>query len=257
MKKDDKLEQAFDEYFEGVPAPKASVTESAKNSIRQKKTSFTGLKHAAVIIASVASACASSIGLYFAPTVIGGFIDKGNEGGENDVLAPSSPNGGGSVSGGDSASATPSTPTFYGAENLLEHSVDIYAKDNPEGLEFLKKFDMASNSSISSVNSYSTAEGIAFVKTELTVLVQACRHDLVIYAEYTAGNTACEIFEDYYAGLRKKYDGLYYLYSQSFENGEYLSKTSFVSNGVKYYLSVKSSDENAYADYFDIILKKQ
>lgn len=250
MKKDNQLEQAFGEYFEGAPAPRASVTESAKNSIRQKKTSFTGLKRAAVIIAGVASACASSIGLYFAPTVIGGFIDKGNDG--NDVIAPSSPNG----VGGDDASVAPSMPTFYGAENLLEHSVDIYAKDNPAGLEFLKKFDLASNSSVNSVNSYSTAEGVAFVKTELTVLVQACRHDTVIYAEYTSGNTACEIFEDYYTGENKNRDGLNYLYLQSFENGEYLSKTSFISNGVRYYLSVKSSDENAYTGYFDIILKK-
>ncbi|MDE6557610.1 MAG: hypothetical protein K2K39_00730 [Clostridia bacterium] len=230
MKKDDILQSAFDDYFEGGAAPRASVTDAAKNSITGKKATNSVVKKAIIGISAALSACAAVAGSIFAPVAIGGIIDRGDDGGKNEI-------------------------SYYAASDLSATPMEIYSQNNPAGLEFMKNLELASNFSVNSYNGYSNGEAIAYVKAEVTATVNSCRHDAVIYAEYTQTGTACELFESYYAGTTRYFEGNSYLYSLAFEEGEYVSNALFKSDGVRYYLTVKSSDEYAYLAYMDLILK--
>ena len=248
MKKDELLERELEGYIDGSVPPGESVTERAKNCIREKNGAKTPVfKRAMIAVAGFATACASAIGLYFLPIAGGGVIDKGDGIGSTQTEAPGA---NGSASNSNSA-----TPLFYSAQNLSVSEASIYAPDRPKGIEFLERFDLASNCSLDAFAAYSDGENIAFVKAELSGSFNLSRHDAVIYAEYAEENSACELFEEYYAGARLSYGAHDYLYAQSYENGEYVSKAYILKDGVKYYISVQSSDAEAYMGYLKIILK--
>lgn len=229
MKKDDFLQSAFDGYFDGGAAPRASVTDAAKNSITNKKATDSVVKKAIIGISAALSACAAVAGSIFAPVAISGIIDRGDDG-KNQI-------------------------SYYAVADLSQSPMEIYSKDNPAGLDFMKNFALAQNFSVNSFDGYSDGENVAFVKAEVTATVNSCRHDAVIYAEYTETGKACELFESYYTGSIQYYQGCRYTYSQTLENDEYVSNALFRSDGVRYYLTVKSSDEDAYLAYMDLILK--
>lgn len=264
MKKDFELEKAFDEYIEGNTPPSARVTETAKNSIKNKRSVSTSLKGALVAVAGVLSACATALGLYFTPSAIGGLINAGdgNGGGNSGIL--------GNFGNSDSMQGI----YYYDQANLTESALNIYSHDAPEGLDFMKNIYLASNCSVNSVTAYSGtdnlggnsgsdtsvgdssgSEKIAYVKAEVTASVNSCRHEAVIYAEYAGENTACELFREYYDGATAYYDGHAYLYLDTEDNGEYVKKMLVEKNGVIYYVCVTSSDVYAYRTWLDLILK--
>ena len=175
MKKDFELEKVFDEYLEGATPPSERVTEAAKNSIKNKKTVFTALKGALIAIASVISACGTALAMYFTPTAIGGLIDAGGN-------------------KGDGSSGAMQEINYYDGSNFSSSALDVYANGAPEGIDFMKNVYLASNCSVNSVNAFYNGENIAYVKAEITASVNSCRHETVIYAEYAAANTACELF---------------------------------------------------------------
>lgn len=247
MNKDPKLESTFDEYFKGVKAPASDVTSRAKNSIKHGKGLSDPVRRALIAIASVASACASAIGLIFTPvaSTVGGLISGGN--GNHNIFNPPAPPS-------DNNDNVQPAPAYYAAETLTEYALDPYSQNLPDGLDFVKKFNLASNFSVNGITEYRDGESSAFVKTEISAIVNTVRQDSVIYTEYTADNSACEIFEAYYDGENRTYKTTEYTFSQTFENGEYVSLARFKSGGVKYYLSVKSSDSEAYYGYLNEIL---
>ncbi len=234
MKKDFELEKVFDEYLEGTTPPSERVTEAAKNSIKNKKTVFTALKGALIAIASVISACGTALAMYFTPTAIGGLIDSGGSGGSSGAVQEIN---------------------YYDQSNLSSSSLDIYSSGTPEGIDFMKNVYLASNCSVNSVDAYYNGETIAYVKAEITASVNSCRHETVIYAEYAAENTACELFREYYDGYTGYYKGHVFLYLDTEDNGEYVKKMVVEKNGVSYYVCVTSSDVYAYRTWLDLILK--
>ncbi|MDE6690524.1 MAG: hypothetical protein K2K04_00990, partial [Clostridia bacterium] len=214
--------------------PSGRVTEAAKNSIKNKKSVFNGLKGALIAAAGVVSACATAIVMYFTPSAIGGLIDAGNKGG---------------------SSGAAQQIHYYDQANLAESPLDIYAHGAPQGIDFMKNIYLASNCSVNSVNAYYSGENIAYVKAEITASVNSCRHETVIYAEYAEENTACELFREYYGGDTAYYDGHVFLYLDTEDNGEYVKKMVIEKNGVNYYVCVTSSDVFAYRMWLDLILK--
>ncbi|MDE6691498.1 MAG: hypothetical protein K2K04_05945 [Clostridia bacterium] len=235
MKKDFELEKVFDEYIEGTTPPSERVTEAAKNSIKNKKTVFTALKGALIAAAGVISACATAIAMYFTPSAIGGLIDAGNKGG--------------------SSSDAAQKIHYYDQSNLSSSTLDIYAHGAPQGIDFMKNICVATNCSVNSVNAYYSGENIAYVKAEVTASINSCRHETVIYAEYAAENTACELFKEYYDGDTAYYKGHSFLYLDTEDNGEYVKKMVVEKDGVNYYVCVTSSDVYAYQMWLDLILK--
>ena len=173
--------------------------------------------------------------MYFTPSAIGGLIDAGNKGG--------------------SSLDTAQEIHYYDHANLSASALDIYAPVAPQGIDFMKSIYLASNCSVNSVNAYYSGENIAYVKAEVTASVNSCRHETVIYAEYAAENTACELFREYYDGDTAYYGGYNYLYLDTEDNGEYVKKMVVEKNGVNYYVCVTSSDVYAYRMWLDLILK--
>ncbi len=235
MKKDNGLESAFNEYFETAKAPDESVTDGAKNYIRQPKGLQPALRRAFIAAACALSACASGIGLYFAPAAMSGIIDRVND--YQQAQRPSPPQ-----------------INYYDGLSLTRTERDVYS-EKVEGLNFLGDINLANNCSVNSLYSYSSEDGAVYSQAALSATVNARRHETVIYAEYTDGNTACELFREYYGGESNYYRGNAYLKLQTEENGEYAVKIKTENNGIKYYLYVISSDENAYTVWLDLIFK--
>ena len=231
------MQAVFDEYFEGSYAPANNVTDAAKNSIRIKKAPSNALKGALIAVASFLSTGAVAGAAYLTTTTVGGIIDRGEP-----------PNGG-------SSDSVTTEINYYDPSALSESRLDIYAVGTPKGLDFIKTLNLAENCNLNSYSAHSDKSGLAFVKAELTATVNACRHDAVIYAEYTGENSACKLFESYYSGDEQYYRGHPYLYTQTFDKGEYVSNGKLTYGGVKYYVSVKSSDKNAFYPYLDLILE--
>ncbi|MDE6373526.1 MAG: hypothetical protein K2L72_03415, partial [Clostridia bacterium] len=229
MKKDKDLERAFDEYFDAGKAPDLSVTDGAKNLIRHPKRISAPIRRALIAAACAASVFVSGAGLYFFPATVGNIAD---------------------VIIGDNQAGSVQPPSvsvieYYGAENLSESAIDVFADGAPAGLDFVKKLEFAKNYSVNSVNGYSADGDLAYVKAEFSAVVNAARHDAVVYAEYTETNSVCEIFEEYYDGERSYYGGYGYLCFYTEENGEPVRKLTLERDGVKYYVSVTSTDEFA------------
>ena len=240
------MQAVFDEYFEGSYAPANNVTDAAKNSIRIKKAPSNALKGALIAVASFLSTGAVAGAAYLTTTTVGGIIDRGEP-----------PNGGSSDSVRELSVSTDrvSSIRLASASALSESRLDIYAVGTPKGFDFIKTLNLAENCNLNSYSAHSDKSGLAFVKAELTATVNACRHDAVIYAEYTGENSACKLFESYYSGDEQYYRGHPYLYTQTFDKGEYVSNGKLTYGGVKYYVSVKSSDKNAFYPYLDLILE--
>lgn len=245
MKKDPRIESVFDSYFDGAQAPSPRVTDGAKNSINKKRSLPAPVQRALIAVASVISACASAAGLFYAPATIGGIIGSGDR--NDNIFAPSQ----GGNSSGDSASVALS---YYSIDTLTESPLDAYGAA-PEGMEFVKTLTLAQNCSLNSYTAYCNGENTAFVKAEFTASINAARHETVIYAEYTDENTACEIFSEYYGGTSAYYAGYGYTYFDGEINGEYVRNMALTRSGVKYYVSVTSSDAYAYRVWLDMILK--
>lgn len=239
MKKDNNLERAFDEYFEAGKAPDKSVTDGAKNLIRQRGRLSTPMRRTLIAAACAASVFVSGAGLYFFPATVGNIADAIN--GFNHANKPAPP--------------SVSVIEYYGAEGLSESAVDVFADGAPAGLDFVKKLEFATNYSVNSVNGYSSEGNLAYVKAEFSAVVNASRHDTVVYAEYTEKNSVCEIFEEYYDGKQSYYRGYGYLSFETEENGEPVKKLTLERDGVKYYVSVTSSDAYAYYVWLDLITK--
>lgn len=230
MKREQDLQAVFEEYFEGSYAPSNSVTDAAKNSIRLKKAPSNALKGAIIAVASFFSVGATAGAAVLTSTTIGGIIDRGDNGNTAGVA-------------------------YYDPASLSESELDIYAVSAPEGMDFIKTLNLAENCSVDTLSAHSNGESVAFVKAELTATVNAHRHDAVIYAEYTGENSACKLFESYYSGSARYYRGYRYLYFQTFDKGEYVSNAHITHDGVKYYITVKSSDKTAFYPYLDLILE--
>lgn len=240
MKKDFDLERGFDEYFEAGKAPDVSVCDGAKNLIsKPRRRVNASLRRALVAAACAAGVFLSGTGLYFFPTAVSNIADT--------------------ISGNHQAGAPfPPYPDstqieYYGADGLTESALELYSDDAPRGLDFVRRLDGAANFSVNSINGYSSDGNLAFVKTELSAVVNAKRHDTVVYTEYTQRNSACELFGEYYDGQPSHYAGYAFLCFDTEENGEPVKKLYLERDGVKYYLSVASSDEYAYRVWLDLI----
>ncbi|MDE7380293.1 MAG: hypothetical protein K2N14_04490 [Clostridia bacterium] len=240
MKKDNQLQDAFNEYFESSKAPNQNVLNAAKNSMESPRTVSAATpvwKRALVSAACAVSALLSGAGLYFFPSTMGGII-AGIDGGNK-----------------NQADTANKQISYYGAEGLEESQVDLYGDGAPSGLNFVKKIDNTKNYSVNSLDAYSADGSLAYVKADMTAVLNGSRHDTIVYAEYTEKNSVCELFEEYYGGEKAYYRGYYFLYFDTEDNGEPVKKLTVERDGVKYYLSVTSSDSFAYRAWLDLILK--
>jgi len=232
MKKDEKLESVFDEYFESSKAPDESVLTAAKNSMKKAKAPKSGVwKRVLVSAACAVFALLFAVGLIYLPSKVGGIIAGTN--------------------GGDTADLK---IDYYSAEGLSQSQIDFYSDGAPSGIGFVKKLDLARNFSVNAVNGYSSEGELNFVEADISAVVNGSRHDAVVYAEYTQKNSACELFKEYYGGEKATYRGLNLLCFDTEENGEPVKKLTFERKDVKYYVAVASSDEYAYTVWLDLII---
>ena len=142
MKKDNGLESAFNEYFETAKAPNESVTDGAKNYIRHPQGLKPALRRAFIAAACALSACASGVGLYFAPAAMSGIIDR-----VNDFQQAQRP--------------SPPQIDYYDGLTLTQTERDVYS-EKVEGLNFLGDINLANNCSVNSLYCYSSKDGVAY-----------------------------------------------------------------------------------------------
>lgn len=223
---DKKLQTEFDEYFKGAALPE-NMTADAKAHVKPRKRD--GLKWflrlAPAAVASVLVIAVSVIVL-------------------NNAL-PSVANPGNGTSSGDPY-------TYYTAAGLNEKYLDPYSADSVNGLEFAQMLAYASNSNIN-LTAFYEGEKVKLAKAEISLINNGYRHDTVLYAEYTDEYDCFEELKEYLTGIDMYYRGYSYVYNLSYDEGENVYMIYTYTGGVKYYLSVMTSEPNGYKMYFDYL----
>lgn len=225
--KDEKLEQEFEEYFQGINTPD-NITADAKKYVKRKSRFMPQfLKFASV---------AASFVLVFALSLVFFFNRQKSDGNEYD------------------RPTAPSAVGVYGDERLTAKSADAYTVATIEpSLKIIQNLAYSYYSSVTGCNAYYMDEELALVSADVTLISNSHRHESTIYVEF-----AEEVYsplKEYLDGAEKHYKGLTYFITEQFaENGEPLFKLYVIKDGVKYYFNITSSDESAYTKYLDMLI---
>lgn len=225
---DKRLQSEFDGYFKGANLPE-NMTADAKAQVKPRRRDIRKwfLRLAPVAAAFVFIVVASVM-----------FINR------------ISPSGGDTGNAGNSVDNTPNY-RYYTAAGLTEKYVDPFT-DKIKGLEFAKELAFAPNSDINLTAFYEN-ENIMLAKAEISLLHNGYRHDTVLYVEYTDEYYCCEELKDYLTGDERNYRGYNYIYNLDYDEGENVYMIYMYTRGVKYYLSVMTSEPNGYGIYFDFL----
>lgn len=229
MKKDEQLEREFNAYFDGI-SPPDNATDRAKKLIEKKARTQTFVRRFVPAFAAVAAAC-------------GVIVFVANIGSIGDAAPPSTSN------------STPASRefTYYTADTLNASALNVYSTTLPKGLEFVKKLEFAKNAAINDITAYTAADGsVSLVRADISATMNGYRHDTTVYAEYTPDRTVFEPLKAFYDGAELRY-GATTLISYAESDGEPVCNLLVYKNGVRYYISVTSSDEYAYHNYLAMI----
>lgn len=237
MKKDDRLEREFDAYFDGVTPPD-NATDSAKKLIEKKARTKKKVIRFIPAFATVAAACGIA--------VLAVNLSGRNSSTPNMPTNPDPPPT-------DLSPAPDNSFTFYTADALTASALDVYSKDLPKGLDLVKKLELAKNSAVYDFCAYADADGsISLVRADVSALVDGYRHDTTVCVEYTPEHTVYEPLKAFYDGDKLTANSST-LISYAENNGEKVCNVLGYFNGVRYYISVESSDANAYKYYLPLI----
>lgn len=216
--KDKKLEEQFNEYFDGVKVPE-NITEDAKKYVN-KPARLPKFVKTASIAASFLLCTVAAIALI--------------------LRAPSA--------------AAPETPavSYYKESEVSYSAENAYAASElkPE-LKFVERLAFSNNADVKLKRADFENGETAFALAEV-IYVDGVRDDTEIYVEYTSG--VFSPLKDYSDGEEFYYGGMSYRLTQEFdESGEPVSKVYAQKNGIKYYLSVTSSNTQSYQKYLKFI----
>lgn len=228
--KDKKLEEQFNEYFDGMEIPE-NLAQDAKRYVDTPRKRLPGFVKYASIAASFVLCCAVALTVILSSRT-------GN-------LFPSD--------SADTPNDEMSAQIQYADKEITGSYVDEYSlTEIDSSLRFLERFVYASNSDLTA-EKYTFGDGsTAFIKANVTV-VSASRQDAEIYVEFTEKEYAP--LKDYGEGEINYYNSCpYYVTVETAEDGEPVTKLYFIKDNVKYYINIKSSDTESYINYLKIIL---
>ena len=249
--KDKKLEQQFNEYFDGIEVP-ANLAEDAKKFV--KKPEKSSVLPRFLKIASVAAsfivcfAVIFALVLRFNPPV--GETNKGDGTASEDSNRPVPPSSG--DNGADEPSA--SDPAYYGTDDITFAYTDPYTiSGGKTPLKFIEALALADNAYVTAQTATFEDGSEAFAYAEVT-LISGVRDETKIYVEFTDG--VYEELKAYREGEKINYGGItFYLTQETDDYGEPVSKVFTQKGGVKYYFAVTSSDTQSYIKYLQLIYK--
>lgn len=225
---DKRLQTEFDEYFKGANLPE-NMTADAKAQVKpRKKGSFKWFLRLAPVAAAFILIIAASV------VFLNKILPAGN----------TNPDGEGK-----------NKYTYYGTEQLNEQNLDAYSVIGIKGLEFVPTLAYSYSSNINLTAFYEN-ENMLLAKAEISLLHNGYRHDAVLYAEFTDEYYCYSELSGYLVGEERDYCNQKYIFNHlSYDEGENVYTIYFYSGGVKYYLSVMTSEPNGYKLYFDFLQK--
>lgn len=230
MMDDKRLQTEFDAYFKGAELPD-NMTTDAKAHVKPRKRE---IRKWFLRLAPVAAAVVLiiSLSVVFMNRFMPSNISDGN-------------------SGNMSGDANPHY-SYYDIAELTRVPVDPYSANDIKGLEFAEKLAYMANSNIN-LTAFYESDNLILAKAEISLLHNRYRHDAVLYVEYTDENYCYEELTDFFNGENRKYGGYDYIYTQSFDEGEQVYMIYMYTGGVKYYLSVMTSEPDGFKIYFDLL----
>ena len=227
-----RLQTEFDEYFKGADLP-ANITADAKAQVKPRRRD---IRKWFLRLAPVAAAFV----LIIAASVA--FVNR---------FAPNDKGDANSSGGTDKDEAT-SKYSYYSIDGLTNRRMDPYSSTTVKGLEFTKELAYSANSNVALTVFYEK-ENIKLAKAEISLLHNSYRHDVVLYAEYTDEYECFEDLKGYLTGAERYYRGQDYIYNENFDDGENVYMIYTYTGGIKYYLSVITSEPYGYLTYFDFL----
>lgn len=236
------MQTEFDEYFEGVELPQ-NLTADAKAQVKPRKNRaglkwFLRLAPVAVAIALVIAAAA----MFFPSFSAGGNMSGAAPGG-NQSAGESNPGEG--PGEGDNP--------FYSLAELKASRENPYSS-SLAGMGFAKTLALASNAAVELTAYYGDGK-IRVARADISLVNGQYRHDAVIYAEYADGNMQLGDFIDYTYGAERYFRGQRYNVTADYDGGEEIYKIYIAAGGIKYYLSVETSESDGYLLYLQLLEK--
>ena len=230
---DDKnLQSEFDGYFKGANLPE-NITADAKAQVKPRKRD---IRKWFLRLAPVAAA----IVLIVALSVV--FINRFES-----SIAPGS-DGNFSESNGDRY-------TYYSSAELSQPVLmDPYSAKGVKGLKFAEELYDSPNSTIN-LTAFYQGENLVLTKAEMSFLHNGYRHDAVLYVEFTEEYYCFDELKDYFEGNERYYLGYDCILTEKYDEGENVYMLYTQASGVKYYLSVMTSEPEGYRAYFNFFEK--
>lgn len=222
---DKKLQHEFDEYFEGANLPE-NITADAKAQVRTKKRGgFLKWLAPAVLAAVLLSVGILAVYMNFSPV----------------FQSANNPN-----------SADHPDYIFYSSAPLTEAPIDPYSADDIKGLDFAKKLAVSKYTTVR-LSGFSDGSDLKYAQATASMIQNGFRYDAVIYTEYTEEYVCLDELQSFLSGTERIMNGCSCIFNTSYDRGENVYKIYFIKNGVKYYISVMTSDnENNLAKFLKI-----
>ena len=212
MKKDEKLQKSFSEYFDGVKPP-AVDTSVAKRIISEKKKKSRLIK---VLV---------SFGSVFACLVI--------------------------MAVGIMIHINNTKMIFYEESALRVESVFYSAVKEQCGAvaDPLENLEYSDNAHID-YSMYFENDSLRYIRAEITVLNAYGREDVILYAEVTDGRHTSEKFKKYYELESKgSLSGTNYIYSKEYVGGEWVASAYMLTDSVKIFIDAQSPNSKSLEKY--------
>lgn len=222
--KDRELELLFDGYFKGLKAPE-NMTDDAKSRVSKSNK-----KVAATV--KIISAAASFLLVFICASVF--------------LFKPLF----------EADSGTPQIEKdYYYSSSLTVENVDAYEVSKlSSALAPIEVLAIAPASTVEYCKAGYIGNDLALIEAGISLIDGVYRHETTIYVEFTESGLVYSELADYYKGERGNYNGAEYLITKTtLENGEPQFKLYVEYSGVKYYIDLRTSDENGYYKYLNVI----
>lgn len=222
------LKQQFNRYFDGAEISEGLAEDAAKY-VPERRTRTTLYK-------AVGAAACAVLALTVTFAYFGGrsIADR-----PNGAETPDNPNSNEAVGDG-------SQTVYYAKSALTATYSDPYeAIEAYDELSVLGKMIYADNCAVEELTLFTDDSGtLCLAGAEVAFIYGMTRYDALIYFELT--DAVCEDFAHLIAPFTLRYNTIDYRYEAEFENGEYVYSVYASDGGVKYYISLKTSDGEGY-----------
>lgn len=242
--KDKKLEEQFNEYFEGAEIPEG-LAKDAKKYVKKPVRLPNFLKYFSVAASFLLCIVVAIMLIMRGP-------EKVTPPDSADIPSISDNNPSEPSEGQPQSPAQPEIVNYYSASDLTVNGVSAYSlSQNKPELKFLSRLALTKNADVTAYTAEFDGGQTAFIRAEIT-LVDGGRDETEMFIEYA--EDVYEPLKDYHTGKRLYYGNKeFYITSETAENGEPVSKVYTQKDGVKYYFSVTSSNIESYKKYLKLI----